>query len=48
MNHFLVAFMGLLVLEASLCTMQKYLYASNLGKYKFKIGIYCKHLIMMS
>ena len=31
MNRYLLVFMGLLALEIALCTMQKYLFLSNLG-----------------
>jgi hypothetical protein len=31
MNRYLVVFMGILTLEIVLCTMQKYLFLSNLG-----------------
>ena len=32
MNYFLLVFLGLLILEISLCTMQKYLFLPNLSK----------------
>lgn len=32
MNSFLLVFLGLLVIEIILCTMQKYLFAPYLGK----------------
>jgi hypothetical protein len=31
MNRYLLLFMGLLVLEIVLCTIQKYVFLSNLG-----------------